>query len=84
MTVDDDHFESLLDQVRDLHRRADELTRSHARLNDHIHARLSWRRDAPPLPPEQRRLADEVIELLQTPKLSSPQSRRLQQIFFGR
>jgi uncharacterized protein Yka (UPF0111/DUF47 family) len=83
MAVDDEQFESLLEQVRDLHRRADELTRS-PRLHDHIRARLSWSREVPSVPSEQRELADEAVDALASPRLSSVQSRRLQKTFFGR
>ena len=83
MAVDDEHFESLLEQVRDLHRRADELTRS-PRLHDHIRARLSCSREVPSVPSDQRELADEAVDALASPRLSSVQSRRLQKTFFGR
>jgi hypothetical protein len=83
MAVDDEHFESLLEQVRDLHRRADELTRS-PRLHEHIRARLSWSREVPSVPSDQRELADEAVDALASPRLSSVQSRRLQKTFFGR
>jgi hypothetical protein len=80
--VDEEHFESLLDQVRELHRLADKLTRS-PRLNEHVRARLSWA-DPPTLPTEQRELADEVVEALSTPRLTPSQLHRLQRAFFGR
>jgi hypothetical protein len=83
MAVDDEHFESLLEQVRDLHRRADELTRS-PRLHEHIRARLSWSREVPSVPSDQRELADEAVDALASPRLSSVQSRRLRKTFFGR
>jgi hypothetical protein len=76
-------FESLLDQVRELHRRTDELTRSKPRLHEHIRARLSW--EVPPsVPSNQRELADEVVAALDAPRLTSAQSRRLWQMYFGR
>jgi len=79
--LDDEKFESLLDQVRDLHRVADELTRS-PRLDEHIRARLAWSREVPSVPPEQRRLADEVVDILSSPRLSAVQARRLHRTFF--
>ena len=83
--MDEGQFESLLDQVRDLHRRTDEITREKVRFDAHVRARLSWDdRNAPPLPPGQRDLADEVVDVLSKPRLSSSQSRRLYRIFFGR
>ena len=85
MPIDEGQFESLLDQVRDLHRRTDEITREKVRFDAHVRARLSWDdRNAPPLPPGQRDLADEVVDVLSKPRLSSSQSRQLYRIFFGR
>ena len=85
MPVDDDQFQSLLEQVQELHRVADEISREKVRFDAHVRARLSWDdRNAPPLPREQRDLADEVVELLSKPRLSSSQSRQLHRVFFGR
>ena len=83
MAIDEPQFDSLLEQVRDLHRIADELTRS-PRLNEHIQARLSWSRDVPSVPSDQRDLADAVVDALAAPRLSSTQARRLRSAFFGR
>jgi hypothetical protein len=81
--VDDEVFVTLLEQVRDLHRRTDELTRSKTRVHEHIRARLSW--NVPPsLPSEQTRLADEVVDALVTPRLSTVQSRQLWRAYFGK
>jgi hypothetical protein len=81
--LEDEAFETLLDQVRDLHRRTDEITRSKTLLHDHIRARLMW--SAPPsVPSDQRELADEVVEALDTPRLSTLQSQRLWRTYFGR
>jgi hypothetical protein len=83
--IDEGQFESLLDQVRDLHRRTDELTRERVRFDAYVRARLSWDdRNAPTLPAEQRDLADEVVDALSKPRLSTPQVRRLYRAFFGR
>lgn len=85
MPVDDDQFQSLLEQVQELHRIADEISREKVRFDAHVRARLSWDDgNAPPLPREQRDLADEVVELLSKPRLSSSQSRQLHRVFFGR
>ena len=83
MTVDDVQFQSLLEQVRELHELADELTRSPARIHENVRARLSWN-EPPTLPPEQTKLADEAVEMLGLPRLSPSQARQLQQAFFGR
>jgi hypothetical protein len=81
--VDDREFQSLLEQVRELHDLADELTRSSGRLHANVRARLSWD-DPPTLPPEQRKLADQVVEVLEQPRLSARQVRELQRAFFGK
>ena len=81
--IDDEVFQTLLEQVRELHRRTDELTRSRSRVHENIRARLSW--NVPPsLPSEQRELADEVVDALSAPKLSTFQSRQLYKAYFGR
>ena len=83
--VDDEQFQSLLEQVRDLHRLADELMREKVRFDANVRARLSWdERNAPPLPPGQRDLAEKVVDVLSKPRLSSSQSRQLYRAFFGR
>lgn len=82
--VDDTQFQSLLEQVRELHRVADELTRESTRIHANVRARLAWERNPPPLPADQRKLADEVVEILAKPRLSSSQARRLQRAFFRR
>ena len=69
--------------MRDLHRRTDELTRSKTRVHENIRARLSWN-VAPSLPTEQREIADEVVEALTQPRLSTSQSRLLYRTYFGR
>lgn len=84
MAVDDRQFQTLLEQVRELHQRADELTQSSTRIHAHVRARLSWDPQPPALPPEQSELADEVVELLGRTQLSSSQFRQLQREFFGR
>ena len=83
MGVDDELFQTLLEQVRDLHQRTDEITRSKSRMHDHIRARLSWN-DPPSIPSEQTRVADEVVAALNTPRLSSVQSRQLWRAYFGK
>jgi hypothetical protein len=85
VTVDDTQFQSLVEQVRDLHRLADELTRDRTRLEANVRARLRWdERGAPPLPGPQREIADEAVEILSKPRLSASQSKTLRQAFFGR
>ena len=84
MPMDAMQFQSLLDQVRELHQRADELTHSSTRIHTHVRARLNWEIDTQTLQPEQKKLADEAVEVLGKPGLSSSQSRQLQHAFFGK
>jgi hypothetical protein len=81
--IDEGQFESLLEQVRELHRRTDEITRSKSRVHDHVRARLSWS-DPPNIPPRQRELADQVVDVLGKPRLSTAQSKRLWREYFGK
>jgi hypothetical protein len=83
MPLDDVEFQSLLEQVRELHQLADDLTHS-PRLHANIRARLNWDTQPPALPQEQKKLADEVVKVLAKTRLSSSQSRRLQRAFFGK
>jgi hypothetical protein len=82
--IDDAEFEALLEQVRELHQLADELTRSSALIHANVRARLTWSHEAPTLPPDQSKVADEVLEALAKPRLSSSQARALQRAFFGK
>jgi hypothetical protein len=82
--IDDAKFQSLLEQVRELHHLADELTRESTRIHANVRARLSWDRDPPALPRAQREIADAVVDVLGTSRLSSTQSRQLQRAFFRR
>jgi hypothetical protein len=84
VAVDDAQFQTLLEQVRELHQRADEITHSSTRIHANVRARLSWDPQPPVLPTEQSELADEVVELLGRTQLSSSQFRQLQREFFGR
>ena len=83
MPVDDREFQSLLEQVRELHALADELAPSKTWIEANVRARLSWDPDPAPLPPEQRELADEVVDVLAKPRLSAWQARQLKRAFFG-
>ena len=83
VTVDEAQFQTLLDQVRELHQLADELTHSSTMIHANVRARLSWNQP-PVLPPEQTKLADEAVEMLGLPRLSPSQARQLQRIFFGK
>jgi hypothetical protein len=82
--VDDEQFESLLDQVRELHRLADEATSSPMRLHAHVRARLGWSADVPSVPTTQLKIADDVVDVLASRRLSRSQLRELEQTFFGK
>jgi hypothetical protein len=84
VAIDEPTFQSLLEQVRELHKLADELTASKSGIHANVRARMRWERDPPSLPQKQRELADRAVEALGTPRLSPSQSRQLQRIFFGR
>jgi len=84
VAVDDTQFQSLLEQVRELHRLADEATRETTRIHANVRARLSWDPNPPPLPHVQRTIADDAVEILAMAKLSSSQSRELHRAFFKR
>jgi hypothetical protein len=83
LAIDDAVFQTLLEQVRELHRRTDEITRSKWMVQENVRARLNWN-DPPSLPRDQRALADEVVEALDTPRLSTAQSRKLWRTYFGK
>jgi hypothetical protein len=84
VALEDQEFESLLEQVRDLHRLTDEATRERARIHANVRARLSWDdRSAPTLPDAQRKIADEAVEALSRRQLSPAQSLQLRGAFFG-
>jgi hypothetical protein len=82
--IDDAQFQTLLEQVRELHQRTDEIAQSSTRIHAHVRARLSWDPEPPTLPSDQSELADEIVELLGQTQLSSSQFRQLQRAFFGR
>ena len=82
--IEEAKFQTLLDQVRDLHRLTDELARSRTRIHENVRARLTWNGEPPALPPEQRKLADDAVDALESRWLSSSQSRQLHRAFFGK
>ena len=83
--LDEEKFQSLLEQVRELHRLADEATRERARFDAYVQARLRWDdRAAPALPAAQRDLADQAVDALSRPRLSTSQSRQVYRAFFGK
>ena len=84
VAIEDPEFQSLLEQVRHLHRLTDEATRERTRIHANVRARLSWDdRNAPTLPDAQRKIADDAVEALSRRQLSPSQSRQLRRAFFG-
>lgn len=82
--VDDTQFQTLLEQVRELHKLADEFKNSKTRIDANVRARLNWESEPPWLPAKQSEVADAIVELLATQRLSSSQARQLQRAFFGK
>ena len=81
--MDDEPFQTLLEQVQDLHRRTDELNRSKARVCPREHPSATQLADSVEPSSRSEDLADEVVEALSTPRLSSVQSRQLWRAYFG-
>ena len=52
-------------------------------VEESVRARLSWN-DPPSLRPDERKLADEVVNALDTPWLWAAQSRKLWRTYFGK
>jgi hypothetical protein len=70
-------FEGMLNRARLLRRRIDELgSPSGAVIEAHVRDRLSWR-PTDDLPPAQSQLADEILALLDDPRLSPNRPRSL-------
>ena len=82
MAIDDAPFQSLLEQVRELHRLSDELTRQNTRIHANVRARLYWNPKVPDVPAGQEALADEIHELLGNSRLSAQQAAQLEREYF--
>ena len=80
-SIDDVQFQKLLEQVRELHQLADELTHS-PRIHTNVRARLYAYPNPPSLPQQQRELADEIVELIKDRRLSARQAGLLERAFF--
>lgn len=84
MAIDDLHFQVMLKRAREFRRRIDELgSVSGPVIDANVRARLRWNPQPPQLPPGQRQLADEILDLLKNPQLSTGQARELAQAFRG-
>ena len=81
VSIDDVQFQTLLEQVRELHQLADELTHT-PRIHTNVRARLYAYPNPPSLPQQQRELADEIIELIKDRRLSARQAGQLERAFF--
>jgi hypothetical protein len=82
MAVPDDEFNTMLAQVRRLRKRVDDLG---SVTGDMIKQGMNHFRDAQPadyLTPAQRELADEIVGLLEDPRLSVLQAGQLERAFF--
>jgi len=79
--IEDVQFQTLLEQVRELHRLAHELSHT-PRIHSNVRARLYAYPHPPSLPQEQRELADEIVELIKNRRLSSRQAGQLERAFF--
>jgi hypothetical protein len=84
MAAPDDEFGTMLARVRSYRRRVDELgSVSGPVILGSVRDRRRWR-PADYLPPAQRELADEIVGLLEDPRLSALQAAQLERAFFGR
>lgn len=82
VAVDDVNFQAMLRRARELRRQLDELGWvSGSAIEASVHARLKRTPQPPELPPGQGRLADEILALLENPRLSFWQSHELAQAF---
>jgi hypothetical protein len=84
VAVPDDEFETMLARARSFRRRVAELgSVSGPVIEQHVRERLRWRPTTSTLPPAQGELAEEIIELIEAPRLSPQQTSRLEREFFG-
>jgi hypothetical protein len=82
VAIDDVQYHAMLLRARELRRLVDELgSLSAPEVDASVLARLVGKPVADELPPGQRKLVDEIVELLQRPGLSSLQARGLAHAF---
>jgi hypothetical protein len=80
--IDDVQYHAMLLRARELRRLVDELGSLTAPAIDaSVDARLQRKPLADELPPGQRKLVDEIVEILERPGLSPMQVRALAQAF---
>ena len=82
MAVDEVGFQRMLGRVREFHQRVSELGLSTSGIDANIRVRLHSHPHPPALPPGQTKLANEIVELLEDPRLSSWQTQQLERAFF--
>lgn len=84
VAVPDDEFETMQARSRSYRRRLEALGSVSAPvIEGYVRDRLRWRPSANTLPPAQGELADEILALLEEPRLSAQQTAQLQREFFG-
>jgi hypothetical protein len=83
VAIEDFILQSMVGRARELHRRIGELGISGSVIEETVAARVRWNMKQPSLPPGQAKLVDEILELLQDPRLSSWQAHELQRAFFS-
>ncbi len=82
VAVDDLEYHAMLLRARELRRVVEELGSLTApAIRAGVDARLERKDEAYPLPPGQRQLVDEVVEILDRPGLSPLQARGLAHAF---
>ena len=79
MPIDDESFETMLARARRFSRRLDELGISRSVIEAHVCVRLQSKPQRVVLAPGETELADEILELLENPRLSPWQAHELQQ-----
>jgi hypothetical protein len=84
VAVDDVKFQAMLRQAREFHKRVDELdSASGSVIVANVFTRLNGKPQPPELPPGQSRLADEILALLENPRLSPMQAHALALVIRG-
>ena len=83
VAIEDFEFQSMVARAREFHRRVMELGISGPAIEGAVDARLRWTVEQPDLPSGQARLVDEILGLLQHPRLSAWQKHELERAFFG-
>ena len=84
MAIDEVNFRGMLSRAREFHEQVEALELSRGGIYANIRARLHWHPQPPLLPPGQAKLVDQIVELLENPRLSPWQAHELERAFvFG-